>query len=93
MSIKTYQISIKGKVTGVGFRYATLREVNKYLNIFGYVRNVCSNEVEVVVQGEEYDVKCILTWLHHGPSYSRVDDIKFNEIPTSKNLPPFKITY
>jgi acylphosphatase len=93
MAIKAYHIKIKGLVTGIGFRCATLSEAGKYQNILGYVRNVCRSEVEVVIQGDEYDTQCIITWLHHGPEWSRIDDIKINELPITATLPHFKITY
>ena len=93
MTIKAYHIKVKGIVTGVGFRYSTISEANKYSNLLGYVKNICQGEVEVVIQGDDYDVQSIITWLHHGPSWSRIDDIKVNEIPLTSALPPFKITY
>ena len=93
MKIKAYDIKIKGNVTGVCFRAYTLCEAEKYPGLQGYVRNVFHGEVEVVLQGEEYNVKNMITWLHHGPSHARVDSIKINEIPISTTLPSFKIAY
>ncbi|MCF7792033.1 MAG: acylphosphatase [Victivallales bacterium] len=93
MSVKGYRIIVKGRVTGVGFRFSTLNQAQKYPDLKGYVRNVCRNEVEVVIQGDEYEVNNLISWLRHGPSGARVDDIKISELPISSSLPPFKISF
>ena len=89
----SYLVKIRGIVTGVCFRYYTLKEANKYSELQGYVRNVYEGNVEVLVQGEKSKVECFIQWLKHGPSHARVDEIKINKAPVNKNLTPFTIRY
>ncbi len=91
MSIKAYMILIKGRVTGVGFRYYTLQSVNKFHNITGYVRNVTSSKVEVLIQGDNYDLMSVIELLKVGPSGARVTAFLCNEIPLNHMYVNFSI--
>ena len=71
-----YKVSIRGRVTGVGFRYSTLDKSAEFPSLKGYVRNVGHGEVEVFVQGEEKEVCQMLAWLKEGPRFSRVDQFE-----------------
>ncbi|HBM15399.1 MAG TPA: acylphosphatase [Lentisphaeria bacterium] len=88
---EAYLVKITGRVTGVGFRYCTRDFVGQFSEVRGYVRNVASGEVEVLLQGKKEHLDVILAWLAHGPSYARVDEIKINIIPLSDELGYFKI--
>ena len=44
-----YKVSIRGRVTGVGFRYSTFIKSSEFTSLKGYVRNVTYGEVEVFV--------------------------------------------
>jgi acylphosphatase len=63
---------VSGRVTGVGFRYATLCEACRYRGLAGYVRNLDHGTVECVVQGETGDVEALVAWLQRGPPGARV---------------------
>jgi len=82
-----------GRVTGVGFRYSTLREAGRYRGLRGYVRNADSRTVECVVQGGREDVKAMVAWLEHGPPGARVTDCKVLKIPVDPTLLPFRIVF
>ena len=75
-----YKILIKGRVTGVGFRYSTLDKCADFPTLKGYVRNLGRGEVEVFLQGGGKDVNEMISWLKIGPPYSRVDE--FECVPT-----------
>ncbi len=87
-----YIVRIKGRVTGVGFRYATYCEAKRLASLSGYVRNILEGEVEVFVQGADAEVKTFLSWLREGPSYARVDKLMLNEVPWKNNISSFQIT-
>lgn len=63
---------IKGKVQGVGFRYATQDKAVE-LGIVGWVRNLPSGEVETEATGTEQQITAFVSWCHEGPSHARVD--------------------
>lgn len=93
MEIKAFKVNIQGLVTGIGFRASVLYEAKKFSNLQGYVRNIFHGEVEVVLQGDIYDVQVMIEWLHHGPKWARIDKIDIAEITINKYLPVFKIAY
>jgi len=88
---EAYNVLIKGRVTGVGFRYSTRDFICQFSEVKGYVRNLREGVVEVLIQGKKEHLEVILAWLSHGPSYARVDDIKINKIPLSEELSYFRI--
>ena len=88
---KAYHILIEGKVTGVGFRFATYKKAHELTNLCGYVKNANHYIVEVVIQGDEVEVNKFIHWLQKGPSTARVDKLQINEIPLSSTLCNFKI--
>ncbi|MFH1827192.1 MAG: acylphosphatase [bacterium] len=71
---KQARLYIKGEVIGVGFR-SWINHQTKLTNIKGWVRNV-GNEVEVLLQGEEKDIKEMIKRIKKGPPISNVDAIE-----------------
>ncbi len=66
---------VRGRVQGVGFRdYVSTR--GRALRLSGYVRNlVDGRSVEVVAEGQRYQLEQLLAYLHEGPRMSRVDAV------------------
>ena len=62
----TRQISISGRVQGVGFRDALLREARR-LGVTGWVRNRANGSVEAVLQGSPAAVERVIGWARRGP--------------------------
>jgi acylphosphatase len=83
---------VKGRVQGVGFRWYVHREAAA-LNLRGWVRNTESGHVEVVVAGEEADLKRLRALLAKGSRGSRVDTIEQRDLDPSEGeaLGPFQI--
>ena len=69
---------ISGRVQGVGFRHWLQGIANKK-NIFGWVKNKNSGDVEVLIVGNEKEVNDMIKLCEKGPSSSRVDYVKVNE--------------
>jgi len=91
--IKAYIILIEGRVTGVGFRYYTLQKVHTFKNITGYVRNLTPSKIEVMLQGDEYDLHSVIELLKVGPSAAKINSFLFNEIPLEHAYADFRIKY
>ena len=68
-------IVISGKVQNVGFRYWLHRTAIKR-NIYGWVRNKISGEVEVLAIGNDMDVKDLIKLCEKGPPSSKVSKVK-----------------
>jgi acylphosphatase len=72
---------VHGRVQGVGFREFVRREAIAR-GITGYVRNSDDERtVEVVAEGEQPALEALVTALHEGPRFSRVErvDTRFSD--------------
>jgi acylphosphatase len=71
----TRQIRVRGRVQGVGFRFA-LRDEAHRLGVAGWVRNRADGSVEALLQGEDDAVKRLIDWALRGPPGSRVEHLE-----------------
>lgn len=69
---------IRGRVQGVGFRYALENEANT-LGLQGWVRNRRDGDVEAHLEGPEAEVERLIEWAYHGPSGSHVVELRVND--------------
>ena len=69
---------ISGKVQGVGFRY-WLQSIANKKNIFGWVKNKITGEVEALIIGNEKEVNDLINLCEQGPLSSNVDHVKVTE--------------
>jgi len=67
-------IIISGKVQGVGFRY-WLYEAAIQRNIYGWVRNKISGEVEALLIGNDVKINNLIKLCEKGPPSSEVKKI------------------
>src|SRR5438477_12087363 len=58
-------IRLRGRVQGVGFRYATADEARRR-SLSGWVRNLDSGGVEAVFEGTRSQVEGMLCWCEDG---------------------------
>jgi acylphosphatase len=70
------QLSIHGRVQGVGFRYAMVDQARN-AGVTGWVRNRRDGSVEAFVQGPQESVLRIVAWARSGPDSA--DVTKFEE--------------
>src|SRR3546814_13558192 len=81
---ETIGVTITGRVQGVGFRAAAVRQAH-LLGVRGWVRNLEDGSVQAVLQGPHDHVDRMLSWLHIGPHGARVAAVnhkeKFTERP------------
>ena len=73
--MKKIHITISGKVQGVGFRYWLYQKSNER-NVYGWVKNKITGEVEALLIGDYKDVDEILELCKKGPLSSRVTNIE-----------------
>jgi len=72
--MKHINITLKGRVQGVGFRYSALRAAKSY-DIAGFVRNETNGSVYMEAEAEDINLKLFIEWCRNGPGLARVDEI------------------
>lgn len=75
---KNLQISISGRVQGVGFRYSAVHKAQQ-LGIKGFVKNMYDGSVFIEAEGDEISMDHFLIWCNKGPSFSRVEKVSTTE--------------
>jgi len=66
-----WQVVVRGRVQGVGYRMA-MTEAAGALGVTGWVRNRRDGTVEALVQGDDAAVERLLAWCRRGPPGARV---------------------
>ena len=80
MSKARAHVVISGFVQGVFFRFNTVAKANEF-GLRGWVKNRWDDKVEAVFEGEEEQIKKIISWCHKGPPGAGVHsvDVKWEE--------------
>ena len=71
---KHYNITVRGRVQGVGFRYNARRQALS-LGLDGFARNMPDGSVYIEAEGYQTDLDEFVAWLRVGSSGSRVIDV------------------
>jgi acylphosphatase len=82
--------TVTGRVQGVSFRYATLREAMQ-IGVTGWVRNTVGGSVELEVQGHASAVEALLRWAETGPVGARVDRVAVVPRPLDEREVEFRV--
>jgi acylphosphatase len=85
-------LRIKGRVQGVGFRYAVLDEARR-LGLAGWVRNTREGDVELEAEGEDDRLHRLVTWCHSGPRGAQVTDVELAWLPCTGEFDRFQIRH
>lgn len=72
-------VRVCGRVQAVGFRYFTYQLAHQY-GLTGWVRNLYNGDVEIEVQGDSTPIENFLVNLKAGNGFSKVSDIRVDEI-------------
>lgn len=83
---------VYGMVQGVYFRYHA-RELAQRLGLWGWVRNMPDDRVEVVLEGEKEAVERMLEFCRRGPSGARVTDVEIKWEQPSGEFSGFEVRY
>jgi acylphosphatase len=71
---KHYNISISGRVQGVGFRY-NARTIAQHFGIKGFVKNIPGDKVFIEAEGTESKLSEFIDWCHKGPDYAHIEKV------------------
>jgi acylphosphatase len=89
MSLKRAEAKFYGQVQGVGFRF-TAEDIAAAYKLTGYVRNVPDGSVEVVVEGEEEEIKKFLGTLKEEMG-NYVSNVDLDWFPATNEFKRFSI--
>ena len=84
------RIVVRGRVQGVGFRFAAA-DVAQAAGASGWVRNRRDGTVEALVQGERSAVEAVVAWCRHGPPAARVTGVDVVETPPDPGFAAFEL--
>ena len=90
--IKTYRLTIKGRVQNVGFRH-WFSDLAISLGLNGYVQNNNKDEVEAIVQGNIENILNITEKCKDGPDLALVESIIPNIIYSNVKYSGFIVKY
>jgi acylphosphatase len=72
---RSLRILFNGKVQGVGFR-AFVKHIANQLGLYGWVRNVGSDQVEAFVEGDPHILIQFLETVRIGPNHASVENVE-----------------
>jgi acylphosphatase len=78
VGIKQYQLLIKGRVQGVGYRVSAAEKARQ-LDLVGWVRNLADGRVELCIEGEQEPLQQMIDWARQGPRFAEVTHIDLSE--------------
>jgi acylphosphatase len=86
------RIVVRGRVQGVGFRYAAVREARR-LGLSGWARNTPDGCVEVVAEGDGARVRELIAWCRTGPPVAQVTGVQHHGVSAGEPLSGFDIRW
>ncbi len=81
---------VRGRVQGVGFRYATINRAVD-LGVNGWVRNRSDGSVEIVAQGTADALAALEEWCQRGPAAARVTEVSSTREPSGETFEAFEV--
>jgi acylphosphatase len=76
---KAVEVSVRGLVQGVSFRFYTQREAAR-LGVSGWVRNEVDGSVTVHAEGEDARVDALVAWCRTGPRHASVETVEVRTV-------------
>ena len=86
----TWEITARGRVQGVGFRWFVQRTALEF-GISGDVRNLSDGSVIILAQAEEHLLNSFQVAIHKGTSFIRVDSLEVAKLESAKKYHDFEI--
>jgi acylphosphatase len=82
-SIETILVRVHGRVQGIGYRDACVRQA-RAIGITGWVRNRMDDSVEALLQGSPDELDTMCEWMREGMPAALVETFERTEV-----APPF----
>ena len=84
-------ITVSGRVQGVGFRFESLRKANAF-NVRGFAKNMANGDVYIEAEGEEKNIKAFIQFCKEGPFLANVEHLDVTDGDV-KNYSAFDIKF
>lgn len=91
-NISILNAKVFGRVQGVWFR-GTTQKMAEQLGLTGWVRNEPDGTVQVLAEGPKPAVEKLVEWLHEGPIYAKVTEVKYRINQGLRRFHNFTIKY
>ena len=78
--MKRFNITILGKVQGVGFRFSAMQKAYQF-GICGSVKNDGPGRVFIEAEGEQSGLDAFIAWCRKGPIGATVEQVVLEEVP------------
>ena len=78
--MKHLNITIQGKIQGVGFRFSDMEQAYRY-GVCGFVKNNGSDTVYIEAEATREMLDSFVAWCHRGPIGARVENVSVEEAP------------
>ncbi len=75
---RSYQISVKGRVQRVGYRFNAQAMAHK-LDLTGFAKNLNDGSVLIHAEGEEEQINKNIEWCYVGPRWAEVTEVNAEE--------------
>ena len=85
-------IIVSGRVQGVGFRFFVMK-IARHLKLKGWVKNLYSGKVEILVEGEEGMVEELIKTLPVGNRMADVTDLNVKKDNPRNEFTGFDVAY
>lgn len=87
---KAAKLIVSGTVQGAFFKNFCKENAEK-LNLKGYVRNMETGEVEILVEGDNSDIEKIIPIIRAGPPHSQIRNVSIENRKWSGEFKGFNI--
>ena len=84
------RLTVKGTVQGIFFRQFVKGHADD-LKLRGFVRNLESGDVEVVVEGEDDAIERLRGFVSKGPKHAQIRDVVFEKRKWEGDFGEFKV--
>lgn len=74
MNSRHYNITVKGKVQRVSYRF-TAQQMAIRLGLTGYVKNLPNGDVFIEAEGDEENINKLVEWCYVGPPKAKVTEV------------------
>lgn len=85
-------VNVSGRVQGVGFRFF-VQQTAVNMNVSGWVKNESDGSVSMEIQAEPQILERLIEKIKKGNGYSRVLEMKSEDLEVVKGEKKFVITY
>ena len=91
-SLKAYNVIVRGRVQGVGFRAFTRRNA-MLLELRGEVANRPDGSVKAYIEGDKERLRQMIHLLNEGPSLARVEEVAITPVKPQGTHRTFEVSF